>query len=470
LAFNSLEFVLFLVIVLAAHAWLARYDRSGARKGLLLVASYFFYMAWSPPFILLLMGSTLLDYGVGIALDHKRSPAARRGLLALSVAGNLGVLGFFKYGRFFGENLAWLAGSSGFDQSPLLDMVLPVGISFYTFQSLSYSIDVYRGALRPTRSFVDLALYVAFFPQLVAGPIVRATNFLPQLKQMPEVRAADVEEGLARIAGGFVKKVVLADSLARYCDSVFGNLDAYGGLNLWLASVAYAYQIYFDFSGYSDIAIGTARLFGFRIPENFDRPYLATNPRDFWRRWHISLSTWLRDYLYISLGGNRKGRGRALTNLFITMLLGGLWHGAAWHFVVWGAFHGLWLTLHRLVADARGEREPRSPVWFRRMATFGAVCFGWLIFRLSGLGEVMSVLGRMTSPDSVLDYRSTASATVAALVIAIAIVLHWSPPAERLRAWLLGRPPALIGVAYAVAVLLVFFFSPATAQFIYFQF
>ena len=348
--FNSIEFIVFLAVVLLGHFALIPRRLPRLRKGFLLVVSYGFYMAWNPPFGLLLLFSTVLDFSVAQWMERAATPGRRKALLGLSLIGNLGVLGFFKYRDFVLETLYALFGAALWPvQPPALDLVLPIGISFYTFQTLSYAIDVYRGSQRAARSFLDFALYISFFPQLVAGPIVRSSVFLPQLRRAPRVATYDVEAALVRIGSGLVKKVVFADVLGGYVDPVFSSPDTYGGLNLLLAVYAYAFQIYFDFSGYSDIAIGLARLFGYRIPENFDRPYLAASPREFWRRWHISLSTWLRDYLYVSLGGNRVPAVRVQLNLMITMLLGGLWHGANWNFVLWGGFHGFLLSLQRAV-------------------------------------------------------------------------------------------------------------------------
>jgi D-alanyl-lipoteichoic acid acyltransferase DltB (MBOAT superfamily) len=462
LPFNSIEFGIFLAVALATHYLLLPKGAERGRKIFLVIASYAFYASWNPPFALLLAFSTLLDFVLALRLERTRGRAARAGLLGLSLAGNLGILGFFKYGAFAQENLHWLLGTDG----TLIDVVLPVGISFYTFQTLSYSIDVYRGRQRATRSLLDFALYVSFFPQLVAGPIVRAGELLPQLSRWRAPDAAEVERGIQRIAAGLAKKVLFADGLGRYVDVVFADPSAWGGANLLLAAYAYAYQIYFDFSGYTDMAIGLAMLFGIRLPENFDRPYRATSPRDFWRRWHVSLSTWLRDYLYISLGGNRRGSLRTGLNLWITMLLGGLWHGAAWNFVLWGAYHAALLSLQRALEALPAAARIRVPRPLRQVLTFHLVALGWILFRAASLDDAGAVLRGLASAGLAL----TPATAQAALLLGMAATLHLlgTPQAVR-RSWL-TLPPWLQGLGYAIASALVFAFAPAAQRFIYFQF
>lgn len=464
--FNSLQFVGFLLVVLTVHYGIIPASQERARRLFLLLASYVFYGSWNPPFVLLLLYSTVLDHVVALRMARAESKAARRALLGLSLLGNLGVLAFFKYGNFLAETYLTLVSLGPTQQTgPVVDVILPIGISFYTFQSLSYSMDVYRGRLEPAKSFWDLALYVSFFPQLVAGPIVRAREFLPQLERERVVRGADVESSLARIAGGLIKKVVFADTLALYVDQVWADPSAHGGPGLLLAAYAFAYQIYFDFSGYSDMAIGLARLFGFELPENFLRPYLSGSPREFWRRWHVTLSSWLRDYLYISLGGNRGSEARTRLNLLITMLLGGLWHGAGWAFVVWGAFHGLLLVAQRW-ATPRVPALGALPGWVRVGITFHLVVVGWIFFRspdLATAGQFFAGLARPgfePSPDVI---RALAVLSVAALAHVIGVPQQWQRGLAR-------RGPWVQGVAYASVAVLVYLFSPATNQFIYFQF
>ena len=464
--FNSLEFAVFLLVVLLAYFTIPR-RRWRARKAFLVVASYLFYMNWNPFFGLLLLTSTLVDFFLGLAIERTETRGRRKTLLAISVGVNLGILGFFKYGNFVLQNGARLVGPlvGGLDP-PFLEIVLPVGISFYTFESLSYSIDVFRG-MPAYRSLLDFALFLSFFPHLVAGPIVRPRAFLPQLAAPPAMTGGDVEAAFARIATGFVKKVVLADTLGTYVDMIWAAPGGYPGANLLLGVYAYAFQIYFDFSGYTDVALGLAGLFGLRLPENFDRPYLAESPREFWQRWHISLSTWLRDYLYIPLGGNRVSPARGYVNLMITMLLGGLWHGAAWNFVLWGGYHGALLAGQRALFGDRPFRAGAARAWLRRLVTFHLVCFGWILFRTDNLADVGTLLRRLGTPGWV----SSRAGGEALVAVALAAVLHaLVARAPRVRAAWIRLPAWTQGVAYGAVALVVFFFSPASERFIYFQF
>jgi alginate O-acetyltransferase complex protein AlgI len=461
--FNSIEFALFLPITLLVYHGLIPAHRWRERKIFLVVASYVFYMSWNPVFGLLLLGSTLVDFTMGLALERTTARGARRGLLLVSLAFNLGMLGYFKYGGFLTATVYELLGRS--DPEPW-DIILPVGISFYTFESLAYTINVYRGE-RAARSLLDFALFLSFFPHLVAGPIVRPRAFLPQLDARPIVPVRDVEEALARIAQGFCKKLLFADVLGHYVDGVWDGLPSYSSANVALAFYAYAFQIYFDFSGYTDIALGVSRLFGFVLPENFARPYLAANPREFWQRWHISLSTWLRDYLYVPLGGNRGSRTRTYVNLLVTMILGGLWHGAAWTFVLWGTYHGCLLAGHRLLASRRPATE-RGPLGsaLAIVGTFHLVVLGWVLFRAPSLGATQEALGRL----AVFGWERTRPATEAAIIVAIGCALHLAPPAQRLRERFIELSPVAQGVAYGAVTVAAFFLSPATERFIYFQF
>jgi len=457
--FNSTEFVLFLIVVLLVHHALLPPTWWRARKGWLVVTSYVFYMSWNPFFGLLLLGSTTVDFFVGLGLERARAPLARRALLLVSLGFNLGMLAWFKYGDFAARNLAWLL---GWPAPAPFDVLLPVGISFYTFESLSYTIDVWRGQ-RACRRFLDFALFLSFFPHLVAGPIVRPWAFLPQLRRTPHVTGPEVEAALARIAQGMLKKVLLADVLGVYVDRVWGDVGWWPGANLLLAFYAYAFQIYFDFSGYTDIALGLAQLFGLVLPENFARPYLAADPREFWQRWHISLSTWLRDYLYIPLGGNRGSSVRTYVNLFLTMLLGGLWHGAAWSFVCWGGFHGAWLAVHRAL---RARRPSPLPAWLARLATFHLVVLGWVLFRAPSLADAGIALRGLLRPGMVW-YRE---ASEAAILVAVGVLLHLAPSAEAVRARFVRLPSGVQGAAYATAIVGAFCIAPASERFIYFQF
>jgi alginate O-acetyltransferase complex protein AlgI len=460
--FNSVEFAVFFLLVFGGYSLLK--SRWYASKILLLISSYLFYMAWSPPFVLLLVFSTLLDFYAAQAIASAPTRFRRNAWLILSCTGNLGVLAFFKYGGFVTENVDWAVGTS-FHELPLFQhLILPVGISFYTFQSMSYTIDVYRNGNAVCRNFVDFALYVSFFPQLVAGPIIRSQNFLPQLGTRPEVSADDALRAFDLIFRGLFKKVFIADTLAVYVDLVFSHPADYGTVNQLVAIYSFAIQIYCDFSGYSDIAIGIALLLGFRIPVNFNLPYLATGPSDFWRRWHISLSTWLRDYLYISLGGNRSSRWKTYRNLIITMVLGGLWHGAGWGFIVWGIFHGVWLAIHRaLFRDSDWMRIPR---FIAVPVTFHLVCFGWIFFRAPTLGDALTIMHNIfntSAPVYMIDIK-----VIVFLILGIAA--HVLGAATPLKSWW-GN--AFFGwrILFYAAVLMMLFFNVAPpTPFIYFQF
>ena len=362
------------------------------QNSFLTFASYVFYGWWEPWFVLLMVFSTVLDYFCGkiISAPGARQSQRRAGLL-IAILGDLGLLAFFKYFTFTAENLNRLLPLFGAHSLPLLQIVLPIGISFYTFETMSYTIDVYRGVVRPARSFSDFACFVSLFPHLVAGPIVRYNLIAEQLTNRDHTWEK-FSSGVALFILGFSKKILLANPMGNVADAVFGAKSPLA-LDAWFGVLAYAFQIYFDFSGYSDMAIGLSRFFGFEIPKNFASPYLAGSITDFWRRWHISLSTWLRDYLYLPLGGNKKGPRRTYLNLAVVMLLGGLWHGANWTFVIWGAYHGILLALERW----RGKETlyARLPHWGRVGITFLLVLFSWVLFRCPNLSQALSYLGAM---------------------------------------------------------------------------
>lgn len=384
--FNSFEFILFFAVVYLLYRLL----NHRLQNSMLLIASYVFYGAWDWRFLGLLIFTTAVDYGCGIWIDSAAEERRRRLILAASICVNLAVLGFFKYFNFFSDNLRLLALSAGLPlDMPTLKIILPVGISFYTFQSMSYTIDIYRRRLKAEINFFDFALYVAFFPQLVAGPIERAVNLLPQIKAERAVSSRQIDEGLWLIYWGFFKKVFVADNLALIVNEVFAKTGIFPGGEALVGVYAFAFQIYGDFAGYSDIARGLAKLMGIELMVNFKFPYFVTNPRDFWRNWHISLSTWLKDYLYIPLGGNRGSEILTYRNIFLTMLLGGLWHGAAWHYVVWGAYCGLLLMAHRAL-----ERKPafRAGSFVSAFMMFHLTCLGWLVFRSNDMGQAADLL------------------------------------------------------------------------------
>ena len=395
---NSLPFAAFFAVFYVLYVTL----KGRAQTLVLLLASYVFYGLWDYRFLLLLLATTLTDFVCGWGLGRDHRIWVRRALLLLSLGVNLGVLFFFKYFHFFADNAVQLLHAIGFSPDPItLKILLPVGISFYTFRSLTYTVDIYRRQANPTRNLLDYAVFVSFFPQLIAGPIERARTFLPQISAERRITYPMVGEGAWLILFGLFKKVVVADNMAVMADAFFKQPGDYPGLGAWLGIYAYTLQIYGDFSGYTDLARGTSRLLGFEPAPNFRMPYFATNPPDFWRRWHISLSTWLRDYLYISMGGNRGGTLRTYRNLFMTMLLGGLWHGAAWNFVLWGAYHGMALVLHRLLlliwpVQPRDGTRGRVTALVKILAMLHIAAFGWILFRIESLSKLPDILHAMT--------------------------------------------------------------------------
>ncbi|MCH1439820.1 MAG: MBOAT family protein, partial [Rubripirellula sp.] len=388
--FTQFEFPIFFLCVLIA-AWLCRGRKT--RNAVLLIASYYFYAYWDYRFCSLLALSTVVDYCIARGMVRSTGTTARRVLLMTSLVVNLGVLGFFKYFNFFIDSASPALQAIGLS-GETLNIILPVGVSFYTFQTLSYTIDVYRGVLKPVNRFIDFALYVAFFPQLVAGPIVRARELLPQLATVPKFSKRRCYSGAQQMLRGLVKKVLLADRLGEAVDVVFAGPDLYSGVTIWIVVFAYAGQIYYDFSGYSDIAIGAAKMLGYRFPVNFRHPYLSGSMSEFWHRWHMTLSRWLRDYVYIGLGGSRVSQWVTYRNLMITMTLGGLWHGAAWTFVLWGIWHGFALAFERAFKNSVGYKLSRPVSWF---LTMSVVLAGWVLFRSDSLATATGVLQRMLS-------------------------------------------------------------------------
>jgi alginate O-acetyltransferase complex protein AlgI len=471
--FNSLTFVVFFSVVLAGYWTLKSWT---ARKNLLLVASYLFYGAWNPPFALLLFATTALDFFLGGKIAQAQAPAARKLWLIASVTSNLSMLGFFKYGNFLLENLQWLLARGGVAyQPPHLDVFLPIGISFYTFHSLSYTLDVYRRVCQPTKSLRDFALAVSFFPQLVAGPIVRAADFLPQLVAAPTLRLGQFGWGLLLMTLGMFEKIVLADTLlASSADAVFAYAGPLHSLDAWTGVMAFAGQIFFDFAGYSTCAIGAALCLGFHLKDNFRFPYAASGFSDFWRRWHISLSTFLRDFLYIPLGGNRSGPAVAALNLMIVMFIGGLWHGASWTFVVWGLLHGVYLVFERLLTAF--TKEPR---WARAfvvqllivLGTYAAVCFAWVFFRASTFTGAAHLIGAMagTGPtgEAILSNREILQVGI---VTAGLLLAHWNLRHTSIEAVVAQLPRTLIITLWTLMLSAIILTQGNGNAFIYFQF
>ena len=464
--FNTVEYGAFLLGVFLLY-WLV--GPLWLRHLILLGASYAFYGAWNVKYLGLILFSTFLDFGLGLAIAQTNRPCSRRWLLAVSLVGNLGVLAVFKYYGFFVESLSVLLEAANVHVSlPVLNVLLPVGISFYTFQTLSYTIDIYCGRLQPSRNPVSFALYVAFFPQLVAGPIVRASQFLPQLHCRPALDWEGISLGLYRIVTGLGKKVIIADYLGTHLvDRVFATPGELGAVDVLLGIYGYALQIYGDFCGYSDIAIGSAKLLGFDIPENFAAPYKAAGLRDFWRRWHTSLSTWLRDYLYIPLGGSRHGEARTYVSLTITMLLGGLWHGAAWSFVAWGGLHGAGLAIERALLSAPYRKRGRWGRFAGMLFTFHFVCVGWVLFRSEDFTQALQVFGALARWQEV----SVVSVPVA-LVLGFGFAAHLAPASfdAAMQRWFVGAPVAMQALALVVALAALQAMSSVNSPFIYFQF
>jgi D-alanyl-lipoteichoic acid acyltransferase DltB (MBOAT superfamily) len=473
--FNSFEFAVFFPAVITIY-FLVPYRH---RLWLLLLASYLFYAGWNPAYLPLIWTSTAVDYFVGLKLEAEARTRRRRMWLAASLITNLALLFSFKYYDFAAETLRTLFGIP--EQAlPVSPFLLPIGISFYTFQTLSYTIDLYRGKIEAEPNPLRFALFVAFFPQLVAGPIERARNLLPQLELRGEIDPDRLVSGLRLILWGLFKKVVIADRLALFVDAVYGAPQGHGGSTLLLATYFFAFQIYCDFSGYSDIAIGCARILGIDLMRNFRLPYFATSISDFWRRWHISLSTWFRDYVYISLGGNRTGSTpRWLRNVAVVFVLSGLWHGANWTFVVWGALHGAYYLVEKLWARLRSRAgswgDSRGGRLLSRLTTFHLVLLGWVFFRAPTVGDAWQIILRVfADPWSGLYLGASASDTLLGIVLIVLLILVQSAQhlellprdrGPRVVLPTLVRWPAYVGLALGILLL-----GTRDRAFIYFQF
>jgi alginate O-acetyltransferase complex protein AlgI len=456
--FSSAVFLAFLAILLSVVA-LVRSESQ--RRVLIFVASLIFYGYWDWRFCFFLVAASTIDYKLALLIQQAPDRKTRRRWLALSVCSNLGLLAIFKYAGWFVANLNDVSGL----ELPIPDIPLPLGISFFTFQAMSYTIDVYRGQFNPTQRWFDFTFSMSFFPHLIAGPIVRASHFMPQLAAEHPLRKEQVREGLERFSKGFLKKTLLADQLAVCADTVFADPAFYSSETCWLGVIAYTLQIYYDFSGYSDMAIGLAQMFGFKFPENFDHPYLSGSITEFWRRWHMSLSAWLRDYLYISLGGNRRGLSRTYVNLLLTMLLGGLWHGASWTFVVWGGLHGLALAIHKAILDRRAEPGPiRRTFGLPFTLLFVMVC--WVFFRAPTFDVAWTMLGKLAFVDA---GGAVWPHVQSLLAIGCAVIAHvWVARGYKL-AFDFRLPRFVALLAFALVIDLIY--SPTVhSPFIYFQF
>jgi D-alanyl-lipoteichoic acid acyltransferase DltB (MBOAT superfamily) len=473
--FPTTDFAIFFVLVFLG-SWLLNHDARRWRAFMLL-ASYVFYGWWDPRYVVLLIGVSAIAQVGAIAVSKQADDRRRTRVVAVAVAATLAPLLYFKYYGFFVVNTANAASALGLGWTPpLIQVVLPVGISFYTFMAISYVVDVHRRRFE-VASWADVFLYLAFFPHLVAGPIVRPDELIPQLDVRRDQRHLDFAGAAWLILGGLFKKVVISSYLTTaIVEPVFGDPSRHSALDALIGVWAFAVVIYADFSGYTDIAIGVAQLLGFRFPQNFDRPYTAVSIQDFWRRWHMTLSRWLRDYLYIPLGGNRNGVRRTYVNLMITMTLGGLWHGAAWNFVVWGVLHGAFLVIGQWKRGAREAGVLAEPpataatVWLQRLATFHLVCLGWVFFRADSIDTAMSLLGRLvtgwTTPTELVT-------PLVLLAIGVGVGAQYLPsaPAEALKDLAARVRPVPLGLAVASALFLITTLGPqGVAPFIYFQF
>lgn len=495
MVFNSFAFLIFFPIVLLLYRILPL----KWRWVMLLIFSYYFYMSWQADLIYLIMFTTVISYVCGLLIEKYEGKRDKQKIcMVVAVVASLVVLFFFKYFNFLAENIVGLINLIGFNVSDFsLDLILPVGISFYTFQTLSYVIDVYRGSIKAERHFGYYALYVSFFPQLVAGPIERPENLLPQLKKKNPFNANDSLVGLKFMMVGFFKKIAVADQISKYVDAVYNNADTIdfntvNGLTVLVATVLFAVQIYCDFSGYTDIAIGCSRIMGIRLMQNFNDPYSAVNIKDFWRRWHISLTSWFTDYIYIPLGGSRCSKARHLTNIMIVFLVSGIWHGAAWTYILWGVMHGIYQVVGNLTAKPRsaliaklGFNEKGAIVCgVRRVITFALVCIAWMMFRANSLYDFGVLFKTLFTGWSGVSFSASMQAIgmdlvgAAAAVLSVILIKQFdlqinTKPDENNSAELLNpaRASAYVCVCWTIAVAwLILLASNVESSFIYFQF
>ncbi|TXE04818.1 MBOAT family protein [Gelidibacter salicanalis] len=467
--FNSVEYLVFFPVVFIIY-WLLK-DRYKRQNMLLLISSYIFYGWWDYRFLSLIIFSSFLDYFVGLKIEVAQGKKNKQRWLMVSLISNLGLLGIFKYYNFFASSFANSMSTIGWDVNDLtLNIILPVGISFYTFQTLSYSIDIYRGRINATKNMVAFFTFLSLFPQLVAGPIERASNLIPQIERKRMLNNALIKNGVFQIIIGLFRKVAIADNLGVYVDSVYANYDLHNGSTLLIATLFYAFQIYFDFSGYSDIAIGSAKLLGFNFHRNFNFPYFSRTLTEFWRRWHITLSFWLRDYLYISLGGNRRGIAMTYRNLLLTMLIGGLWHGSSWNFVIWGGIHGLFLSIEKFTFSKFNIKTFNA---FGYIYTFVVVLIAWIFFRAPDLTAAFTIFSKIVSFDfGVLFIGNINSFVNAICLLSLGIIID-------LKIFRSDIPLENYGVQYntlklsvlvSIIIIILCLFYSTTENFIYFQF
>lgn len=477
--FNSFEFAIFLPIVFLLY-WFVFNKNIKIQNGYVLLISYVFYGWWDYRFLLLIAFTSICSYLSGLLIEKNRNVKKRALLIStINIIINLGILGLFKYYNFFLESFANLFGLGQYVNNLTLNIILPVGISFYTFQALSYSIDVYKERIKPTKDVVQFFAYVSFFPQLVAGPIERATNLLPQFEKPRKFDYAVAVDGLRQMLWGFFKKIVIADNCAVYVDDIFSNYTAFSGSSLFLGAILFTFQIYCDFSGYSDIAIGTAKLFGIKLMKNFNVPYFSRNIAEFWSRWHISLTTWFRDYLYIPLGGSRRSMGRTVFNTFVIFLVSGFWHGANWTFITWGLYHALLFVPLLLTGNSKRYKKqivaqsrifPSLKETFQMLLTFLLVVIGWIIFRAESIGQLVDYMRNMCQPDL---FSAPEVHGLNGIVIAIAVlwITEWFQR-DKNHALEFDRPihPVIRYSIYSFLILMILVFGGHAENFIYFQF
>lgn len=460
--FHTWIFALFMLAVYPIY--LLTKKNNAVMNAWLLVWSYTFYGWWNPWYMILLFGSSAVDYLMVLFMERSATQGRKKAWLVISLVSNFGLLGWFKYAGFFADNVSWAARLMGLQGMENPNILLPIGISFHTFQSMSYTIDAYYNNIKTERSFVRFLTFVSFFPQLVAGPIERASNLLPQLQGTPSVGSRDVSDGFSHFLVGLFKKVALADYLAIYVDQVYASPGEQNGAALFCATVAFAWQIYFDFSGYTDMARGIGKMMGFKLMLNFNNPYVATGLGDFWSRWHISLSTWFKDYVYYPLGGNRGGKWKTYRNMVITMLVSGIWHGAAWTFVIWGALHAIGRVVTRELEQTSFYRD-RVPNFIKRIAVFLFVCVCWVFFRADSVGNAWLVLSRIFTT------RWSDPGMPVLMMLMIAAVWAWqflaeSPKARKAVEW----APVQVATACAMVAWLAVVAQSGNQAFIYFQF
>jgi alginate O-acetyltransferase complex protein AlgI len=469
--FNSLSFVIFLVIVLVLYY--SKFLNWNSKKGMLLLASYIFYGLWNPPLVILLWISTMVDWTAGKKLAVEENERKRKLWLILSMVVNLGFLAFFKYRDFLLDNFTTVVNTYGYGyKAETMDIILPMGISFYTFQTMSYTIDMYKRKIEPARTFLDFALYVTFFPQLVAGPIVRAQDLISQFYEEKKVSLNQFIWGIFLLTIGLFQKVVMADTmLSETADKVFGSDKLLHGVDAWVGTLAFSGQIFFDFAGYSTCAIGIALMLGIILPDNFKYPYASLGFSDLWKRWHITLSSWLRDYLYIPLGGNRHGILRLYVALMVTMLIGGLWHGAAWTFIVWGGLHGTYLILERLQRQYIPFKITAWNGMFLAFTTFSCVNITWVFFRArkfeTAWNMIKSMFYMQSDGEKILD---TFTIIKVSAVVGLLFVCHWFMRNTSLKEVSLKVSPWTLGIVWAIMIFLVIISQGSGEQFIYFQF